>query len=299
MGKKHKQSLPQVFREQNTDLLTTQSQWVLRLITSLKDKGFRPTDPVLAQCAAIVATVFLQQSFVADLSLRERRQAEFAKCLDFMADFRGPWPHVARLHAKLERLNESVVSAYEYVSRPAHVPHRVLVKLALFWDVLECTFAGEAVQGNTPLFGESLAPVAPVASSASSTSRKRKADDMAADGPGPAPYDHGHPHPQTREGSASLLPPPRIDGHGFSAVNAQPPPRRDAIGSSFEDSSSVPRGAGHVNGSASATGTFDGEQQYSDEELVILADALFGSGAETARERGYSERYTPAGRGFD
>jgi hypothetical protein len=59
-------------------------------------KMYKVTDPFLGHCAAIVATIYLQESFVDDLAIREEKMGNFAQCLGFVRGF-VEWPHIGRL----------------------------------------------------------------------------------------------------------------------------------------------------------------------------------------------------------
>lgn len=63
----------------------------------LEAKEFKVSDPFLAHCVAIVATIYLQESFVDDESKRREKQSNFDKCLLFIRGFGGQWPHVGRI----------------------------------------------------------------------------------------------------------------------------------------------------------------------------------------------------------
>jgi hypothetical protein len=63
----------------------------------LEAKSFKATDPFLGHCVAIVATIYLQESFVDDPITRQERQDSFEKCLRFIRGFGEQWPHVGRI----------------------------------------------------------------------------------------------------------------------------------------------------------------------------------------------------------
>jgi hypothetical protein len=60
----------------------------------LEAKSFKVSDPFLAHCAAIVATIHLQESFKDDPGVRVTQRLKFAKCLEFIRGFEDQWPHI-------------------------------------------------------------------------------------------------------------------------------------------------------------------------------------------------------------
>ena len=89
--------VPEVFLQHTDDLTQTHTNWVIHLIDQVKAKDFRLTDPYPAYCVAIVATIFLQQSYADDDEVRTSKQENFTKCLEFVRDLGAYWPRVAQL----------------------------------------------------------------------------------------------------------------------------------------------------------------------------------------------------------
>lgn len=89
-------AIPEIFLQSTADLVTTHEKWIVHLIDILEAKSYKVSDPFLAHCAAIVATIFLQESFEKDASIRTEKRENFRKCLRFIENF-GEWPHVARI----------------------------------------------------------------------------------------------------------------------------------------------------------------------------------------------------------
>ena len=58
-------------------------------------KSLQLSDPTLAHCAVIVATIHLQHSFVQDTALREKSQIGFDKCIKFLSNMGAIWSSVA------------------------------------------------------------------------------------------------------------------------------------------------------------------------------------------------------------
>jgi hypothetical protein len=89
--------IPEIFLQHTADLVSTHASWIINFIDMLDAKQFVVTDPFLAHCVAIVATIYLQESFVEDMSKRKEKQDHFEKCLKFIRGFGPYWPHVGRI----------------------------------------------------------------------------------------------------------------------------------------------------------------------------------------------------------
>jgi hypothetical protein len=74
----------------------------------LEAKSFKVSDPFLGHCAAIVATIHLQESFKEGESLRKEKHLNFAKCLKFIRDIGEQWPHVARIVSHTQLSSQSL-----------------------------------------------------------------------------------------------------------------------------------------------------------------------------------------------
>lgn len=143
-----KSEMPEIFLQNTLDLVSSHTNWILNLIAMLDAKSFKVTDPFLAHCAAIVATIYLQESFVEED--RAEKMHNFANCLRFIRGFEE-WPHVMRMAEKLERLRETVSSAYGID------PNRgLLIDLGQFWEILEYSSSSEVSGSGLTLFGPSL-----------------------------------------------------------------------------------------------------------------------------------------------
>jgi hypothetical protein len=88
--------IPEMFLQSTADLISSHTSWVAHLIGMLEAKSFKVTDPFLGHCVAITATIYLQESFVEDGNIREKKMENFSKCLKFVRGFKE-WPHVGRL----------------------------------------------------------------------------------------------------------------------------------------------------------------------------------------------------------
>jgi hypothetical protein len=89
--------IPEIFLQHTSDLISSHASWIINFIDMLEAKSFKATDPFLGHCVAIVATIYLQESFVDDPITRQERQDSFEKCLHFIRGFGGQWPHVGRI----------------------------------------------------------------------------------------------------------------------------------------------------------------------------------------------------------
>lgn len=88
-------TMPQAFIHQSFDLITRHAGWIMYFIDMVDKKALQLSDPALAHCAVIVATIHLQHSFVQDQKLRENSQAGFDKCIRFLSDMGSIWPNVS------------------------------------------------------------------------------------------------------------------------------------------------------------------------------------------------------------
>lgn len=89
--------VPEVFLQHTDDLTQTHTNWVVHLVDQITSKDFQPSDPYPAYCVAIVATIFLQQSYADDDQIRSTKQDNFARCLAFIRQLGSYWPRVAQL----------------------------------------------------------------------------------------------------------------------------------------------------------------------------------------------------------
>lgn len=92
-----RQTLPQTFIHQSFKLISRQSSWITYFVNLLEERQFLVSDPTLAHCVAIVATIHLQHSFVPETELRERSLAGFQTSLRFLRSMGTMWPHVSTM----------------------------------------------------------------------------------------------------------------------------------------------------------------------------------------------------------
>jgi len=89
--------VPELFLQHTADLITSHTDWIIHLLEIAKEKQFEFSDPFLAQCIAIVATIFMQQSYTEDQDNRLAKQAKFSVCLRFVQDLGRYWSHVNQM----------------------------------------------------------------------------------------------------------------------------------------------------------------------------------------------------------
>jgi hypothetical protein len=89
--------IPEMFLQHTSDLISSHTDWIVYLINVIATKSFRVSDPYLSHCVAIVATIYLQQSFADDADIRTEKQDKFAKCLKFISNMGEEWPYVKRM----------------------------------------------------------------------------------------------------------------------------------------------------------------------------------------------------------
>ncbi|KAF5980130.1 hypothetical protein FBULB1_5374 [Fusarium bulbicola] len=77
-------TMPQSFVNSSFDAITRHIGWIMYHLDVLEKMDYRVSDPTLAHVVAVVATIHLQHSFVEDLTLREKAQVGFEKCLEFL-----------------------------------------------------------------------------------------------------------------------------------------------------------------------------------------------------------------------
>lgn len=103
-------SLPQSFIQQSFEQITRHASWICHFLDILEEKQFAVSDPTLAHCVAIVATIHLQHIFVTDHSLSATARSGFEKCMAFLRRMSPSW-----------RFVDNLVSEKDYTSsaRPA------------------------------------------------------------------------------------------------------------------------------------------------------------------------------------
>lgn len=91
-----RRTMPQSFLRNSFEQLTFHSGWVVHFLELIEAKNFEVSDPIIGQCVAIVATIYLQHSFVEDEAFNRKAQTGFEKCLRFLRNMSHRWPHINR-----------------------------------------------------------------------------------------------------------------------------------------------------------------------------------------------------------
>ncbi|KAH8805010.1 hypothetical protein F5884DRAFT_438967 [Xylogone sp. PMI_703] len=146
-------AIPEIFIQHTDDLIASHSSWMIHFLDMLEAKNFSVSDPFLAHCMAVVATICLQGSLTDDdENIREEKKTSFLKCLKFVRSIGQNWPHVDRIADKLQRLGETVS-----LSQPVQTPTRnLLIDLGQFWEILEYSTSTETFSRSGNLFVPSL-----------------------------------------------------------------------------------------------------------------------------------------------
>ncbi|KAJ5032247.1 uncharacterized protein L3040_008855 [Drepanopeziza brunnea f. sp. 'multigermtubi'] len=150
--------IPEIFLQHSSDLISSHACWIICLMDMLEAKSFKITDPFLGHCVAIIATIYLQESFSEDPGTRREKRDNFDKCLRFIRGFGEQWPHLGRIANKLQKLAETVSSTYVASEEPTRQNRKLLIDLGQFFEVLEYSCSSEVPGSARQLFGSSLHP---------------------------------------------------------------------------------------------------------------------------------------------
>ncbi|KAL4748349.1 hypothetical protein BDW72DRAFT_214853 [Aspergillus terricola var. indicus] len=101
-------TMPQSFLQHSYEQITLHAGWVLHFIELLESKSYEVSDPTIGQSVVIVATIYLQHSFVEDVFFREKAQAGYDKCLAFLERMALRWPIIERQVDNLGKLRSSI-----------------------------------------------------------------------------------------------------------------------------------------------------------------------------------------------
>ena len=107
--KNFRNTIPQSFIHQSFEYINRHAGWVVYFINLLEKKSFYISDPALAHCVVIVATIHLQHSFVNDRALRDKAQQAFDKCMKFLRGMGGTWPSVTIMVRNRDSLSSANV----------------------------------------------------------------------------------------------------------------------------------------------------------------------------------------------
>ncbi|KAH8686431.1 putative Zn(II)2Cys6 transcription factor [Ilyonectria robusta] len=153
-------TMPQSFIQQSFDQITRHAGWIIYFLDQLEKKDFQASDPVLAHCVAIVATIHLQHSFVKEYTLRDKAQAGFETCMRFLQRMGSVWPSVSLMAQNLRKLQESIV--FVPSPRPESAENEDnqeswSIDAQLLWDILIYEKAGcEGAARDCSIFEDAL-----------------------------------------------------------------------------------------------------------------------------------------------
>ncbi|KAL4866618.1 hypothetical protein BDV12DRAFT_131442 [Aspergillus spectabilis] len=142
-------TMPQSFIRHSFEQITLHAGWILHFIDLLEAKNYELSDPTLGQCVVIVATIYLQHSFVEDVFFREKAQFGYDKCLSFLQRMALRWPIIERQVDNLRKLRNSISAADVQNSRQTWS-----VNVHLLWDIL---VAAPPKETATDIFGPGIA----------------------------------------------------------------------------------------------------------------------------------------------
>ncbi|UNI24498.1 hypothetical protein JDV02_010238 [Purpureocillium takamizusanense] len=157
-------TMPQSFIHQSYELITRHAGWIMYFIDTMDKKAVQLSDPTLAHCIAITATIHLQHSFVQEQALCDRSQAGFDKCTNFLRNMGTMWPSAAVMAENLLVLQESVVLAptQEGLSCDdgTSEPLCLSIDSKLLWNMLIYEKAGRDFSRlDQSIFGSSLTQI--------------------------------------------------------------------------------------------------------------------------------------------
>ncbi|KAJ5773224.1 transcriptional regulator family: Fungal Specific TF [Penicillium paradoxum] len=156
-----RRTMPQSFLRNSFEQLTFHSGWVVHFLELIEMKNFEVSDPTIGHCVAIVATIYLQHSFVEDQSFNRKAQTGFEKCLRFLRNMGHRWPHIDRQAHQLQQLRDSVSSGGLMTdnSTPGGTNSRQKwsVNLQLLWKILVYAHASNTSDPASDIFGPELA----------------------------------------------------------------------------------------------------------------------------------------------
>ncbi|RJE21838.1 hypothetical protein PHISCL_05822 [Aspergillus sclerotialis] len=127
-------TIPQAFIQQSFEAISRHARWIIYYLDVLEQLSFHLSDPVLAHCVVIIATVHLQHSFVQDASLRYKAERGFEKCMNFLCRMASVWPSVLSMCQNLRTLKDSI----RVVPSPdgSQTKRSFSINSRLLWDTL-------------------------------------------------------------------------------------------------------------------------------------------------------------------
>lgn len=117
--------VPELFLQHTADLITTHTDWIIHLLELAREKQFEFGDPFLGQCVAIVATIFLQQSYTQDQEVRKEKHEKFLICLYVVQDLGRRWAYVDQMVSLRPNVDYLSSIVYHLTSISGHRPPEV------------------------------------------------------------------------------------------------------------------------------------------------------------------------------
>ncbi|KAJ5129603.1 uncharacterized protein N7515_005642 [Penicillium bovifimosum] len=156
-----RRTMPQSFLRNSFEQLTFHSGWVSHFLELIEMKNFEVSDPIIGHCVAIVATIYLQHSFIEDQDFHRKAQTGFEKCLRFLRNMGNRWPHIDRQAHQLQQLRDSVspggLMTDNIPSGGSNSRQKWSVNLQLLWNILVYPRASNTSDPNSDIFGPKLA----------------------------------------------------------------------------------------------------------------------------------------------
>ncbi|CAG8017984.1 unnamed protein product [Penicillium nalgiovense] len=156
-----RRTMPQSFLRNSFEQLTFHSGWVVHFLELIEMKSFEVSDPTIGQCVAIVATIYLQHSFVEDQAFNRKAQNGFEKCLRFLRNMGRRWPHIDRQARQLQQLRDSVspggLMTDNIAPGRSNSRQKWSVNLQLLWKILVYSHASNLTDPASDIFGPELA----------------------------------------------------------------------------------------------------------------------------------------------
>ncbi|KAJ6062991.1 hypothetical protein N7499_011850 [Penicillium canescens] len=155
-----RRTMPQSFLRNSFEQLTFHCGWVLHFVELISAKGFEVSDSTIGHCVVIVATIYLQHSFVEDQTFNRKAQTGFEKCLRFLWNMGRRWPHIDRQAHQLQQLRDSVSPGRPMTGNgaPGESKQRQMwsVNLQLLWKILVYAHASKSSDSGSDIFGPEL-----------------------------------------------------------------------------------------------------------------------------------------------
>ena len=147
--------IPELFLQHIGDMITSHTDWFIHLLNIARDKQFELSDPFLGRCIAIVATIFLQQSYTEDDDVRADKRSKYQICLDIVQELGLRWSYIQDLAVDLQKFEATVSKAF-VTSSAASLHMSNYVDMEPFWRIMDSTSLGTVPIGSRSIFGSSL-----------------------------------------------------------------------------------------------------------------------------------------------